>query len=197
MRRLQANLAYLAAIADRSHKPSSQIPPHPAIISAPPLSPLPKSALKSPKASSPIKNESPPPSETVNGSANGTDVPDSAEDREERILTLKQLYARLQALFPGVDPKKEPPIQKTAPKGQGQRPNAGANSAGNQNANQATNMTGNTGNQPGNQWQGGGMIGQQQQAQAQALAQAQMMAGNMSMVQAQNAQGQGQGQGGR
>merc|ERR1711977_736487 len=37
MRRLQANLAYLAAIADRSHKPDSQIPRHPATMTAPPL----------------------------------------------------------------------------------------------------------------------------------------------------------------
>ncbi|OAF61572.1 hypothetical protein VC83_02237 [Pseudogymnoascus destructans] len=44
MRRIQYNLAYLAAIADRSHKPSSQIPPHPAVISAPSLTPLPKPA---------------------------------------------------------------------------------------------------------------------------------------------------------
>ncbi|KAI9811075.1 MAG: hypothetical protein M1827_005657 [Pycnora praestabilis] len=36
MRRLQANLAYLAAIADRSHKPASAIPPSPAILDAPP-----------------------------------------------------------------------------------------------------------------------------------------------------------------
>ncbi|KAI9674185.1 MAG: hypothetical protein M1817_002003 [Caeruleum heppii] len=35
MRRLQANLAYLAAIADRSHKPASHIPPAPAIMSPP------------------------------------------------------------------------------------------------------------------------------------------------------------------
>ena len=35
MRRLQANLAYLAAIADRAHKPASHIPAAPAIMVAP------------------------------------------------------------------------------------------------------------------------------------------------------------------
>ncbi|KAN0090059.1 hypothetical protein V8E51_018638 [Hyaloscypha variabilis] len=45
MRRLQSNLAYLAAIADRSHKPSSQILAHPAIMSSPLLLPKPLIAL--------------------------------------------------------------------------------------------------------------------------------------------------------
>ncbi len=36
MRRLQINLAYLAALADRTHKPGSQIPPCPSILRAPP-----------------------------------------------------------------------------------------------------------------------------------------------------------------
>ena len=35
MRRLQANLAYLASIADRAHKPASQILASPAIMTAP------------------------------------------------------------------------------------------------------------------------------------------------------------------
>jgi hypothetical protein len=136
MRRLQANLAYLAAIADRSHKPSSQIPPHPAIISAPPLSPLPpKPQIKqSPKASpnqNPnIKTESTPSSGTPNGATNGAPIDHDAtgsEETEDRLETIKALYVRLQALFPGVDPKKEPPIQamnkNAQQKGQAQRQN--------------------------------------------------------------------------
>jgi hypothetical protein len=120
MRRLQANLAYLAAIADRSHKPSSQIPPHPASISAPPLSPLPpKTQIKQSPKTSPnqnpnIKTESTASSETANGATNGTPIDlDAAgpEEAEDRLETIKALYVRLQALFPGVDPKKEPPIQ--------------------------------------------------------------------------------------
>ena len=39
MRRLQANLAYLASIADRAHKPSAQTPAHPAILEPPPKLP--------------------------------------------------------------------------------------------------------------------------------------------------------------
>lgn len=97
MRRIQYNLAYLAAIADRSHKPSSQIPPHPAVISAPALSPLPKPPTSSP--SSP------------NGAVKlGTDGAADIEG-EDRAETLKKQYRRLQELFPGVDPKKEPVVQ--------------------------------------------------------------------------------------
>ena len=93
MRRLQSNLAYLAAIADRSHKPSSQIPPHPAIMSAPPLAPK-------PSVTSPSGEKKEDPSEEK-----------KSEENEDRIETLKDQYKRLQTLFPGVDPKKEPPIQ--------------------------------------------------------------------------------------
>ncbi|MCJ1257043.1 hypothetical protein MMC24_004868 [Lignoscripta atroalba] len=39
MRRLQSNLAYLASIADRSHKPATAIPPYPAIMDGPPATP--------------------------------------------------------------------------------------------------------------------------------------------------------------
>ena len=35
MRRLQSNLAYLASIADRAHKPPDRIPLFPAIMEAP------------------------------------------------------------------------------------------------------------------------------------------------------------------
>lgn len=97
MRRIQYNLAYLAAIADRSHKPSSQIPPHPAVISAPSLTPLPKPAGSSPTS--------------PNGAVKlGTDGAADSED-EDRAETLKKQYKRLQELFPGVDPKKEPLVQ--------------------------------------------------------------------------------------
>jgi hypothetical protein len=172
MRRLQANLAYLAAIADRSHKPSSQIPPHPAIISAPPLSPLPpKTQIKqspkpSPNQNPNIKTESTSLSEAASGATNGTPIDFDAagsEETEDRLETIKALYARLQALFPGVDPKKEPPIQamnkNVQQKGQAQR----------QNTNPGQNQM------PG-QAQGGVKPQQQQQQQPPP---GQMMAGNM------------------
>jgi len=79
MRRLQSNLAYLAAIADRAHKPSSQIPSHPAIMNAPVLTA---------KAATP-SGVSPPVSE------------DGGDDNKEYI---KELYSQLHALFPGVNP---------------------------------------------------------------------------------------------
>jgi hypothetical protein len=114
MRRLQSNLAYLAAIADRAHKPSSQIPPHPAIMSAPPMTSHSNSA---PDAANIPKPESDG-SETkkVDGEAQKETKVESrglsGESREERIEMLKEQYKRLQALFPDADPKKDPPIQR-------------------------------------------------------------------------------------
>jgi hypothetical protein len=110
MRRLQCNLAYLAAIADRSHKPSSQIPPHPAIMSAPPLTPKskaspstskPDASTSSPSAGDNMKKEE----EEANRDREEQKAP--VESEEERIETLKEQYKRLQGLFPGVDPKKD------------------------------------------------------------------------------------------
>ncbi|KAL9599412.1 MAG: hypothetical protein Q9219_003849 [cf. Caloplaca sp. 3 TL-2023] len=49
MRRLQANLAYLACVADRNHKPQNAIPPFPAILEAPNLPPPPDTASKEKK----------------------------------------------------------------------------------------------------------------------------------------------------
>ncbi len=39
MRRLQANLAYLAAVADRVYKPAKDVPTSPAVMEAPANSP--------------------------------------------------------------------------------------------------------------------------------------------------------------
>jgi len=104
MRRLQGNLAYLAAIADRAHKPSSQIPAHPAVMSAPPMAARTK---KDPHAS---------PSETKTDSEEEKKFQDidTPEDHEKRIETLRDLYKRLQALFPGVDPKHDVQAQAQA-----------------------------------------------------------------------------------
>jgi hypothetical protein len=106
MRRLQGNLAYLAAIADRSHKPSSQIPPHPAVMSAPPLT------LRSKKdpASSPSTE-----TKTENAAEEKKlEESESSGDRENRIEILKDQYKRLQALFPGVDPKQDVQAQSAS-----------------------------------------------------------------------------------
>jgi hypothetical protein len=105
MRRLQSNLAYLAAIADRSHKPSSQIPPHPAIMYAPAITtkPLKIAALDSP--SDETKKEE------------GDDKKPDELEEEDRVALLKDQYKKLADLFPGVDPRKEAkPQQQQAPK---------------------------------------------------------------------------------
>ena len=101
MRRLQANLAYLAAIADKSHKPGAQAPTHPAILTPPPLVPKPASTI-SPSAITESKKE------------DGEDQKDTIpiEDRGERIETLKTQYKKLQEMFPDVDPKKEVSVQQ-------------------------------------------------------------------------------------
>lgn len=97
MRRLQANLSYMAALADR--KPDVKVPPCPAYLSAPPLN-----MTLQPRAQ---------PSR-----AEGSDIQvDPLADREERDKSIKDLYRRLQAVFPGMDPKKEPPFRMPTGKG--------------------------------------------------------------------------------
>lgn len=91
MRRLHTNLAYMAALADRK---SLQAPPYPAYLMPPPLNL--KLKLKVPQSIADDSSEKPP---------------DPNLDREERDQLLKDLYKKLQALFPGVDPRKEPPPQ--------------------------------------------------------------------------------------
>jgi hypothetical protein len=111
MRRLQSNLTYLAAIADRAHKPSSQIPAHPAIMSAPPMALYLNPAGDTPKTdadSSEAKKDESEAQRDAKEEAKGL----GGETREERIETLKDQYRRLQALFPDADPKKDPPIQR-------------------------------------------------------------------------------------
>ncbi|OWO97792.1 hypothetical protein B2J93_8903 [Marssonina coronariae] len=100
MRRLQSNLAYLAAIADRSHKPSSQIPPHPAILVAPGLNPKPVAGAGAAAADSAAGNE---------------EMGEQASADESRGALLREQYKQLQALFPGVEVKKEAPIQAGNP----------------------------------------------------------------------------------
>lgn len=108
MRRLQGNLSYLAALADR--KGNVHVPAHPAYIAPPPWNlsiKLRKPATAPPQSDAKL---------------------DPTADREERVKYISELYSKLQALFPGVDPKTEPP-QPPRPQGQpggpqahGQRP---------------------------------------------------------------------------
>jgi len=60
------------------------------------------------------------------GSDGVTHVPaDPIADREDRNKYLKELYAKLQALFPGIDPKKEPAFPINARAGNPGQPQPG------------------------------------------------------------------------
>ncbi|KAK3324670.1 hypothetical protein B0T19DRAFT_235939 [Cercophora scortea] len=103
MRRLQANLAYMAALADR--KATVQVPAYPAYLTSPPLN------LNITLRVSQTQN-------LLDESAEKTVDPKA--DREERDRIMKDLYKKLQALFPGIDPKKEPVPQMPNARGAGQ-----------------------------------------------------------------------------
>ncbi|CAJ0549112.1 Ff.00g027250.m01.CDS01 [Fusarium sp. VM40] len=99
MRRLQGNLSYMAALADR--KPEVKVPPCPTYLSAPPLHLSAK--LRAPALGGP------------EGSENNIDP---VTDREERNNSIRDLYSRLQAAFPGFDPSKEPAYRMNTQAGQ-------------------------------------------------------------------------------
>lgn len=94
MNRLKANLTYMAALADR--KPDVKVPQSPAYLTPPNLNLTLK--LRTP--------------------AENPDAKADPADRESRAQAIKDLYSRLQAAFPGVDPKKEPPPRPQGPGGQ-------------------------------------------------------------------------------
>lgn len=100
MKRLQANLTYMAAVADR--KPEVKVPPCPAFLSPPPLN------LTLRLRAQPIGIEGPDQA-----------LFDPLVDREHRDKSIKELYQRLQAAFPNIDPKKEPTYRAS---GAAQRP---------------------------------------------------------------------------
>lgn len=170
MRRLQSNLAYLAAIADRSHKPAAQIPSHPAIMFAPTLTYKPAHTIP---ISAPTNDDDP--------------ASKPEEGHEDRREILKEAYERLQALYPGVDPKKDTPAGP---------PNA-ANRAQAQ-AQQHVNLMQAAGQKQGDMGQGVQNMtgGQNGMAQGQGQGQGQMVQGGMGgmvgMGQMQQLQQQGQ-----
>ncbi|KOS18101.1 hypothetical protein ESCO_002872 [Escovopsis weberi] len=83
----------MAALADR--KPDVKVPPCPAYLTPPPLN------LSLKLRAQPL------------GAENSTPI-DTVADREERDKAIKDLYKRLQAAFPGFDPKKEPAFRMPA-----------------------------------------------------------------------------------
>ncbi|KAJ8125687.1 hypothetical protein O1611_g7952 [Lasiodiplodia mahajangana] len=94
MRRLQTNLAYLAGLADGERKPTRPSQPYPAYLKPPPLD----TSIKLRQV------------QTQDGEEAKTDI----IDREETAKYIGELYRRLQALFPDIDPNKEPTIRPPA-----------------------------------------------------------------------------------
>jgi hypothetical protein len=150
MRRLQANLTYMFALADRKGK--AQLAGSPAYLTPPPLNL--QIRLKLP----PVNPEDP------------VDRPaDPVADRAERDQLLRNLYKKLQGLYPGVDPKKEPAVQPVAgaagrPLGGNPNMNAaaggkvqGQNGNGNGHAQSASGSGSGLGMTPGNMGMGMGM----------------------------------------
>ncbi|KAJ3576312.1 hypothetical protein NPX13_g3739 [Xylaria arbuscula] len=91
MRRLQTNLAYLAGLADKERKPGQPTQAYPAYLKPPPLN----TSIKLRQV------------QTQEGGEVKTDI----IDRDETIKYMGELYKRLQALFPELDPNKEPGVR--------------------------------------------------------------------------------------
>jgi hypothetical protein len=190
MKRLQSNLAYLAAIADRSHKPSSQIPAHPAIMLAPSIKP---------RTTNSVSSSSPKTEDRADGMEDKK--PDTSD--AERIETLKDYYKQLQALFPGVDPNKEPvlPQPNAAARTQAQQmaaQQAQAQQMASQHGGQSNPMAGKQIQMPGQvggpvqgQSQGSDLNQQQQKMQQEMLRQKMMQQAQQQHGQNQHQMGQG------
>lgn len=118
MRRLQGNLSYLATLADR--KSSAHPQPCPTFMTAPPMNLNLK--IRPMSTGDPKKTKA-----------------DPMADREERAKTLTELYAKLQSLFPGIDPKKEPFHPPRQQQGQGQAPGGGGHAQAQQGLSQGPN----------------------------------------------------------
>ncbi|KAI1130513.1 hypothetical protein F5Y10DRAFT_114597 [Nemania abortiva] len=94
MRRLQTNLAYLAGMADKEKRPTQPSQPYPPYLKPPPLD----TSIKLRQV------------QAEDGGETKTDI----IDREETAKYIGELYKRLQALFPDIDPNKEPTIRLPA-----------------------------------------------------------------------------------
>ncbi len=116
MRRLQANLAYLASLADR--KGAVPVGKGPQLLTPPSLN------LR-------IKLRGQTPTPTPASDSSEPNKTDPNADLEDRDKYLKELYRRLQALYPGVDPKKEPAFPPAGP-GANQKQGPGSGPGSNQ-----------------------------------------------------------------
>ena len=113
MRRLQGNLTYLAALADRK---VGQVPPCPAYLMPPPLNLGIK--MRAPTASDSTEKAPDPDADREEKDRVLT------ADREERDKLMKELYKKLQAQFPGIDPRREPAFPMSNSGAQQQQHNA-------------------------------------------------------------------------
>ncbi|KAK8118948.1 glutamine repeat protein-1 [Apiospora kogelbergensis] len=100
MRRLQTNLSYLAALADK--KGALQAPPCPMYLKPPPLHT--KVKLR------PMQNP------------DGAEAKPEASDRDETAKYMTDLYTKLQGLYPDIDPSKEPTYQVPANRSNNTKP---------------------------------------------------------------------------
>jgi hypothetical protein len=121
MRRLQANLTYMFALADRN-KPANAgkpVPASPAYLTPPPLNL--RLRLRVPPPPAPAADD---PAAAAAAAVAEQQPADPVADRAERDQLIRGLYRKLQGLYPGIDPRKEPAAAPSA--GAQQQGNAGA-----------------------------------------------------------------------
>ena len=98
MKRIQSNLAYLATLADRKMTAAAAKGPN---------------FLTAPALSLDFRLRVAPPAPDAGAGAAPPEDPNS--DREERIQYIRELYGKLQSLYPGIDYTKEPAFASQPP----------------------------------------------------------------------------------
>ncbi|KAI1341572.1 hypothetical protein F5Y15DRAFT_360889 [Xylariaceae sp. FL0016] len=107
MRRISTNLSYLAALADRKgNAPMQQCP---AYLRPPPLN----TNIK-------LRHQGP----------DGAEIQSETSDRAETAKYIGELYKKLQGLYPGIDPTKEPAFPGTTGRAGGQTAKPGSQTPG-------------------------------------------------------------------
>lgn len=122
MRRLQANLAYLANVADRKHRPENPVPPFPAIMEAPVL---PGSGVgNSSGGTGEGDGENNKGGAGAEGHVKKEDGPENGGGNKDSKEILKEMYTKLKELWPeykgknGPAPAAGPPTTAGAPAAQ-------------------------------------------------------------------------------
>jgi hypothetical protein len=112
----------------------------------------------------------------------------------ERIELLKDYYKQLQALFPGVDPNKEPPVSQSNPAARAQAQQLAAQQQAaqlNQQTGKQAQMPGQVGGSTQGQNQGSDLTQQQQKMQQELLRQKMMQQAQQQHAQNQHQLAQG------